>query len=64
MRQYGEDFGRELFQRMKFCHDTAKYVSRSHNDAAFKKSVEYYNSKVKPKKIEEGELVLLKNHNF
>ena len=46
--EYGEDFGKELFQRMKFCQKTAKDVSRSHNDEAIKKSVNYFNSKVKP----------------
>ena len=62
--QYGEDFSTELYQRMKFCHETAKDAARSHNDEAVKKSVEYYNSKVKPIIFEEDELVLLKIHKF
>ena len=62
--QYGEDFGTELYQRMKFCHQTAKETARENNDEAIEKSVTYYNTKVKPMEFQEGELVLLKVHNF
>ena len=62
--QYGEDFGTELYQRMKVCHQMAKETARANNDEAIEKSVTYYNTKVKPMEFQEGELVLLKVHNF
>ena len=49
---------------MKFCHETTKDVARNHNDEAIEKSVEYNNYMFKPITFEEGELVLLKAHNF
>ena len=63
-KQYGEDFGTELYQRMQICHQMAKETARENNDEAIEKSVEYYNSKVKPILFKEGELVLLKVQNF
>ncbi len=42
----------------------AKETARENNDEAIKKSVSYYNTKVKPIKFKERELVLLKIHNF
>ena len=62
--QYGKDFGTELYQRIKFCHQTAKETARENNDEAIEKSVAYYNTKVKPIEFQEGELVLLKVNNF
>ena len=63
-KQYGEDFGTELYQRMQICHQIAKETARENNDEAIEKSVQYYNSKVKPITFQEGELVLLKVQNF
>jgi hypothetical protein len=42
----------------------AKETARENNDEAIKKSVDYYNTKVKVVEFKEGELVLLKIHNF
>jgi transposase InsO family protein len=63
-KQYVEDFGTELYQRMQYCHQMAKETERENNDEAIEKSVSYYNTKVKPIEFKEGELVLLKIHNF
>ena len=37
---------------------------KENNGKAIEKSVPYYNTKVKPIDFKEGELVLLKLHNF
>ena len=39
-------------------------MATSHNDEDIEKSLEYYNSKVRPIRFQEGDLVLLKIHNF
>ena len=62
--KYGEDFGTELYQRMKAGHQMARETARETNDEAIEKSVSYYNSKVKPIKFMENEWVLLKVQNF
>jgi hypothetical protein len=49
---------------MQYCHQIAKETARENNYEAIEKSVSYYNTKVKPVEFEEGELVLLKIHNF
>ena len=49
---------------MQICHQMAKETARENNDEAIEKSVQYYNSKVKPITFKEGELVLLKVQNF
>ena len=61
--QYGEDFGTELYHRMKFSHQIAKETTRANNDEATEKSVTK-NTKIKPEEYKEGELVLLKVLNF
>ena len=63
-KQYGEDQGTEMYQRLKACHQMAKEVASENNDQSIEKSIPYYNSKVKPLTFEVNEWVLLKVQNF
>jgi hypothetical protein len=59
-RQYGEDIGNEMFQRLQVCQNLASKVANENKDKSIEVSTEYFISKVKLLEFKE----LVKQLNF
>jgi hypothetical protein len=63
-RQYGEDLGTEMFQRLQTCQNLARKIASEYNDRSIEESTKYFNSKVIPVEFKEEDWVLMSEHNF
>jgi hypothetical protein len=59
-RQYGEDLGIEMFQRLQVCQNLERQIASENNDKSIEESTKYFNSKAKPVEFKVDDWVLLK----
>ena len=63
-RQYGEETGTELFQRMETSHESMRQLAREHTDVAIKRNVQDHDKKANPRSFKVGDTVLIQVKDF
>jgi hypothetical protein len=63
-RQYGEETGTELFQRMETSHESMRQLAREHTDVAIKRNMQDHDKKANPRSFKVGDTVLIQVKDF